>query len=141
MPIRVRSAQAAADAFVAGANGAQKAYTDGVTQAGQAWHDGASNAGDTFAQGVQAAIADGRYAKGVNKAGAQHYVDKATKVGAGRYSTGAAAAKGDYQTGVQPFLDVIANTNLPPRRPKGDPGNIQRVATIAANLRAKKLAG
>jgi hypothetical protein len=69
-----------------------------------------------------AAIADNRYAKGVNKAGAQRYVDKATKVGAGRYTTGAANAKGDYQTGVQPFLDTIAAQNLPPRRPKGDPG-------------------
>jgi len=141
MALRVRSAQAAADAFVTGANGAQKAYTDGVASAGQAWHDGASAAGDNWSQGTQAAIAEGRYAKGVNKAGAQRYVDKATKVGAGRYSTGAAAAKADYQTGVQPFLDVIAAQNLPPRRPKGDPGNIQRVAQLAQALRQKRLQG
>jgi hypothetical protein len=141
MALRVRTAQQAADAFVAGANGAQKAYTDGVTNAGQAWHDGAKAAADTYAAGTQQAIAEGRYARGVEKAGAQHYVDKAVKNGAGRYSQGAANAKGDYQTGVQPFLDTIAAQNLPQRRPKGDPTNIQRVAQIAAALRAKKLQG
>jgi hypothetical protein len=141
MALRVRTAAQAAEAFVSGANGAAKAYTDGVAGAGQAWHDGASQSGDTWAQGTQAAIADGRYLKGVNKAGAQRYVDKATKVGAGRYTTGAANAKGDYQSGVQPFLDTIAAQTLPMRRPKGDPANIQRVAQIAAALRAKKLQG
>jgi hypothetical protein len=141
MALRVRSAQAAADAFVAGANGAAKSYTDGVAGAGQAWHDGAAGASDTYAQGTQAAIADGRYLKGVNKAGAQRYVDKATKVGAGRYTAGAAASKQDYQAGVQPYLDVIAAQNLPLRGPKGSPGNINRVAQIAQALRQKKLQG
>jgi hypothetical protein len=35
MPIRVRSAQAAADAFVSGTGGAAKSYSDGVAAAGQ----------------------------------------------------------------------------------------------------------
>ena len=141
MALRVRTPQAAAQSFVTGVNGAAKSYADGVAGAGQAWHDAAMASSDTYAQGVQAAISDGRFAKGVQKAGAQRFVDKATKVGAGRFTTGAAAAVQDYQTGVQPYLDVIAAQNLPPRRPKGDPGNINRVSQIAAALRAKKLQG
>jgi hypothetical protein len=141
MGLRVRTPQAASAAFVTGVNGAGKAYSDGVAGAGQAWHDGVMAAGDTWAQGTQAAISDGRFTKGAAKAGPQRYVDKATKVGAGRFTTGAAAAQNDYQSGVAPYLDVIAAQNLPQRRPKGDPGNIQRVAQIANALRAKKLQG
>jgi hypothetical protein len=37
-------------------------------------------------------------------------------------------------------LDVIANTVLPPRGPKGDPRNLDRVKAITTALRAKKLA-
>lgn len=141
MALRVRSPQAASAAFVTGVNGAGKSYSDGVAGAGQAWHDGAMAAADTYAQGVTAAIGDGRFAKGVQKAGAQRFVDKATKVGASRFTTGAAAAQNDYQTGVAPYLDVIAQQSLQPRRPKGDPGNINRVAQIANALRQKKLQG
>lgn len=140
MPIRVRTAQQAAEAFSSGAAGGQKAYAEGVSAAGEAWKNGASEAADTYAQGVTQAIGDGRYKKGVERAGAARYVDKAKNVGAGRYVTGAQAAKGDYATGVAPFLAEIASTDLPARRPKGDPSNINRVAILAARLRAKKLA-
>lgn len=139
MGIRVRSAQAAADAYSTGAQGAQKAYADGVAASGEAWKTGASAASETYAAGVSQAIADDRFKKGVEKAGAAFYVDRATKVGAGRFTQGAQNAKGDYAAGVQPYLDVIAQTDLPARRPKGDPSNIQRVALITQRLRDKKL--
>ena len=39
---------------------------------------------------------------------------------------------------MQPYLETIAATQLPPRFAKGDPRNVQRVAAIAAALRKRK---
>jgi hypothetical protein len=44
----------------------------------------------------------------------------------------------DYQEGVQPYLDTIAATVLPPRFPKGDPRNLERVKAITTALRKRK---
>ena len=41
----------------------------------------------------------------------------------------------DYQAGVQPYLDTIAATTLPPRFTKGDPRNLDRVKIISQALR------
>jgi len=44
----------------------------------------------------------------------------------------------DYEKGFAPYRDEIEKTALPPRYPRRDPRNIQRVATIAAALGKKK---
>ena len=93
------------------------------------------------AAGVQAAIANRSFAKGVQAAGDQKWASKAAGKGADRFSGGVAAATTDYEKGVAPYLAVIEQTVLPPRGPKGDPGNIQRVAVLTAALRKRKMQG
>jgi hypothetical protein len=44
----------------------------------------------------------------------------------------------DYEKGFAPYRDVIEQTALPPRFPKRDPRNIQRVSAIATALAKKK---
>jgi hypothetical protein len=40
---------------------------------------------------------------------------------------------------VQPHLDAMKSLDLPPRRPKGDPANMQRANIVAQKNRAIKL--
>ncbi len=91
------------------------------------------------AAAVQQAIADGRFAKGVQAAGTGRWQAKSVSKGSARFGQGVTDAEGDYQKGVQPYLDAIANVQLPPRGPKGDPKNYQRVIAIGTALRNKKL--
>ena len=89
---------------------------------------------------VQAAISRGAYQKGVAKAGDAKWAAKASGKGSQRFSQGVSDAQQEYANGVAPYLQTIEATALPPRGPKGDPKNIERVITLNNALRAKKLA-
>jgi hypothetical protein len=139
MPLNVKDATSSAAKFVARAQAAGAAYTQGVQGAGDTWQQHTASAGDAFAAGVNAAISSGRFAKGVNKAGAAKYVAAAAGKGAQRYPQGVAAAGPAWQNGVAPYLQMMSGLTLPPRMPRGDPGNLQRVAAVANANRALKL--
>jgi len=47
-------------------------------------------------------------------------------------------ARVDYEEGFKPYRDLIASIDLPPRGPRGDPSNIDRVRIIAERLHALK---
>jgi hypothetical protein len=141
MAIQIKSADAIAKKYAARGSAAGSDYTAGVQNPRQDWNAATIAAAPNFAAGVQAAIGNGSFAKGVNAAGTAKWQRKAAGVGAQRFGPGVQAAQGDYMNGVSPYLQVLAGLSLPPRGPKGDPGNIQRVAAVAAALRAKKLAG
>lgn len=141
MAIRVKSGAAIADKYVARASAAGGDYNTGVQNPRRDQAEAAAAAKDSYAAGVQAAISDNRFEKGVRAAGSDKWRRKASTVGASRFPTGIQAAKGDFQNGVQPFLDTIASLELQPRFPKGDPRNFQRVTQVATALRQKKLEG
>jgi hypothetical protein len=44
-----------------------------------------------------------------------------------------------YSNGIQPYLQLLSTLNLPPRAPKGDPANLQRVAAVTSAERALSL--
>lgn len=115
-------------------------YKDGVAGAGKKWEDATVAATANQAAGVQAAIQRGAYATGVKKAGGGKWERKAQEVGAQRFAQGVNAAQGDYEAAVAPYFAVIESTKLPPRGPKGDANNINRVIVLNKALRDKKLA-
>lgn len=137
--IRIKDTGTLAKKFTRNASAAAGDYTTGVQAAGQDWQTNTAAAGDNYAAGTQAAIAAGRFQKGVQDAGAAKFVARASTLGAQRYPTGIAAAEGDWAKGVQPSLDMLKGMTLPPRRPKGDPGNQARANAVAAGLRALKV--
>ena len=61
-------------------------------------------------------------------------------MGATRYSQGVSEGQGQYAARVSPFYQVIAATTLPPRKPRGDAANLQRVAVLADALHKARLA-
>lgn len=141
MAIRIKSTDVIANKFASRGAAAGQDYTNGVQNPRRGWADATSGSSATYAAGVQQAISNGSFQKGVQAAGDEKWSRKAQTVGASRFGPGITAAKADYAKGVQPYLDTLSNITLPPRGPKGDPGNIQRVAAVASALRAKKLQG
>jgi len=134
---KVRSG--ASEKWVRKASASTQDYQEGVTNPRTPWAAATQAAAANQAAGVQAAIQRKAFEKGVQRAGDEKWKRKAEGVGASRFSQGVQAGASDYASGVAPYLQTIESTNLPPRGPKGDPRNIQRVAAIADALRKKKL--
>jgi hypothetical protein len=139
MGLNVKDAASSAKKFVANASAAAPAYATGVQSAGARWQANTAAAEQSYGVGVQAAIAANRFSMGVNKAGASKYQTNASGKGAQRYPQGVAAAGPSWQAGVQPYLTLLSNLNLPAPGPKGSPQNMSRSAAVATALRAAKL--
>jgi hypothetical protein len=114
-------------------------YVEGVQNPRVDWATATKNAEGTYEQGVTDAIAKKRFGKGVLRVGSGAQIAGAVGKGQQRYAAGVSEGQAKYAIRVQPFLDVIANTTLPPRGPKGDPRNLDRVKAITVALRNKKL--
>lgn len=137
----VRSSDSSADRWVERSGQATGAYEEGVKNPRRSWAEGASAAEDTYKAGVAAAAARGAYGKGIQRAGDAEWQRGAIEKGVVRFGPGVATARGKYEDRVAPYLDEIRRTPLPPRRPAGDPANLQRVAAIASALHKKKIGG
>lgn len=137
--IRIKDVGSLSKKFVQRAQTAGGDYADGVKNSGGDWEANTKNAEDNYSAGVQQAITDKRFGKGVAAAGAGKWVQKATTLGAQRYPGGVAASEGDWAKGVAPHLQAMASMTLPARRPKGDPQNMQRAQAVAALNRQIKL--
>jgi len=116
-------------------------YQAGIEKPKEDWASEAISAAEAYAGGVTVAAREGRYQKGVAKAGTakwkEHTLIKAVQQG--RWAAGVAAFAGNWAKNFAPFHETIARTALPPRYPKGDPRNYERVKTIGSALREKKL--
>ena len=139
MAVSVKAAAASAQKYVTAAQNAGPAYTAGVSNAGGKWAANTAASAPAYAAGVQTAITNGRYAAGVNATSQNKYQTRASTVGVQRYPQGVAGAQQAWQNATTPYLNTIANLNLPARQPKGSPANYQRVQAVGDALRAQKL--
>jgi len=139
--IQIKSADLIAKKYTTRAGAAGADYQAGVQNPRTDWAQATEQSSNAWAAGVQQAASNGSFSKGVTKAGTPKWQRKAAGVGASRYPAGVQAATTDYQNGIAPYLQVLSGLQLPPRGPKGDPGNINRVSAVAAALRSKKLNG
>lgn len=137
----IKSASEIAEKWSRVTPGRQSDYEAGVKTPTKDWAGQTEAAADNWADGVSKAAANKSFSKGVRKAGTAKWQRKVVEVGVGRWGPGVRAASADYQTGFEPYQAVISQTSLPPRYPKGDPRNIDRVARIASALHQKKLTG
>jgi hypothetical protein len=139
MAINIKPLSTIVAKYVARASSAGAAYTDGVNNPRQDYAASTVASAPSWAAGVQLAITDGRFVKGVQTKGAAKWQTRSNTVGAQRYPGGINAGQGAYSAGIQPFLQALSSLNLPPRAPKGDPANLQRVAVVAQALRSLSL--
>lgn len=116
-------------------------YQSGVETTPNSWEANTVAAHDAYKAGVIKAANEGRQLAGVKKSGQGWWKERSTKVGPQRYSEGVQQGEPTYLEGVQPYLETIAATQLPPRGPKGDPRNYDRVKVMGEALRRRKMGG
>lgn len=139
MAVAVKDAASSAAKYATNAANAGPAYTAGVQNAGGKWAAATAASGTSWAQGVTAAATSGRFASSITPAATSKYQTRASSVGPARYAQGVQGAQSTWMTNTQPYLQTIANLNLPPRQPKGSAANTARVTAVTQALRAKKL--
>lgn len=116
-------------------------YKAGVENPRKSWAESTLNAKQAYSDGVQAAISENRFEKGVANAGDAKWKKGAVEKGATRWPQGVALATDEYRAGFARYHGVIQNTTLPPKGPKGDPRNYDRVRAIGEALHAEKVSG
>lgn len=116
------------------------AYQDGVLQPRTDWKKATQASNTNWKAATQQAIAQDRFAAGVNRSSTENWQAGAIDKGVSRYAAGVQLGQPAYEAGFAPYRAVIEAVNLPDRKPKGDPANIQRVAMIATALHNAKVA-
>lgn len=115
-------------------------YASGVENPLEDWETQTAAAMGAFKAAVSAADIGKRFAGGVRKAGTSKWKRKAIEVGVDRYGPGVMASVQDFKDGFEPYAAVIAATEMPDRKPRGDPGNYKRAEAIGTALFKKRLA-
>lgn len=137
--MNIKPQDAIAKKWAARAGAAQADYTSGVQSTQKSWATNTANAAQNWADGVSAAVADGRFAKGVNNAGDAAWKAGAVNKGSQRYSQGVQGATTKYTQGFSASYQALAAATLPAKFPRGNPNNTQRVTFVNTLLRNVKL--
>ncbi len=114
-------------------------YIEGVRTTRKDWAELTEEAAENYAIGVTAAVADGRFQRGVRNAGTEKWRSKTIEKGGTRWGQGVRMGGVDFARGYDPYRNALEALVLPPRGPRGDPRNIERVRIIAETLHALKL--
>lgn len=114
-------------------------YAKGILSPRRSWAQATEDAKENYAVGVQAAIAAGRFEKGVSEAGDSAWKKGATEKGVSRWPQGVSMSKDEYRAGFARYHSVISGLTLSPRGAKGDPRNYDRVREIGEALHAEKV--
>lgn len=134
----MKSAQQSAEKFTQRASAASGDYVDGARTTTKDQSAAAIAAAQIYAQATQAAITDGRYASGLQKAGKAKWLRGVTEKGGNRYGEGVSQAGPAYATESARFDGARAAAQSLPRGVKGSPQNLQRVAAVvSAQIKAK----
>ncbi len=116
-----------------------ESYKEGIENPKRDWAQATGEAEDNYNAAVTQAIQQKRFGKGVRKAGTAKWQEGARDKGVDRWPVGIRLSENAFQEGFAPYRQVIEATNLPPRGPKGDPKNIERVRVMAKALHDKRL--
>lgn len=114
-------------------------YAAGVKNPRRDWAEATAGAETAWNQGVQQAVAAGRFKRGVMKAGSPTWQKGAIEKGVTRFASGVVASGDKYEAGFAPYKQVIESTTLPARGPKGDVSNYMRSQVIGEALHKAKM--
>jgi hypothetical protein len=138
--MRVKDLGMAAKKFGVNASAGSANYATGV-QNNQDWASSTAAAAPTWAAGVQAAVSNGAFAKGIGKAGQAKWQSNAVTKGQPRFQQAVStpAAQAAWQAGFAPFAQVLTGITLPPKGVRGSPSNYQAVQIIGDALHRAKV--
>jgi len=130
----IKSISDIAKKFIDVTPGRSAQYADGVRNPKKDWQQATEAAEANFEAGVQKAVANKSFGKGVKEAGTAKYQKGVAEKGISRWPVGVSLAQDAFAKGFGPFRDVIERTTLPQRFARRDPRNLLRVAAIAKAL-------
>jgi len=113
-------------------------YQAGIADPAKDWASETFAAEARYKEGIAKAATEGRFGKGVRKAGTTKWQTNALEKGPRRFQEGVAVGEGAYIEGFAPYADVINAVKPSPRYARGDPRNIQRVTDYALALHKRK---
>ncbi len=114
-------------------------YETGVRTTAKDWAGNAAMAASAYEAGVQEAIGRGAFQRGVSERGTSGWRE-ATLAKKARWAAGVRLGEPRYMSGFAPYRAVIEGVTLPPRGPRGDPGNYARCEAIGLALTAARKA-
>lgn len=117
---------------------ASKDYLSGVQRPRRNWQEATISAAESYASGIQQALSEGRFARGVQRAGQAAYNRGVTTKGPSRYIEGVNQSGDAYDRGFQPYAETLRALQLPPRGRRGDPANYQRAQAVGEALHERR---
>lgn len=115
-------------------------YEEGVRNPQADWAEETAGAEGRYEEGVKTAMAQKRFGKGVSEAGTAKQQKASIEKGVeeGRWAGGVRVAEGEMARGIDEVVRTLESVKLPPKYPKGDPRNLERVKAVSTALHAMK---
>ncbi len=134
----MKTASQSAQKFVERASSASGDYVQGAETTTKDQAASAIAAASIYAQAVQAAITKGSFAKGLQKAGKQAWLNGVKTKGGERFASGVSASASKYAQNSAPFDSARSAASALPRGLKGSETNLARVKAVVTALRQVK---
>lgn len=113
-------------------------YEEGVRDPRRDWEKNTLAAEGRFEEGIKSAITRKAFGKGVKKTGTAGQQKATIEKGLTRWPEGVRIAEPKMEKGMEEVVKTLEATTLPPRYPKGDPRNLERVRVTNAALHKMK---
>lgn len=141
MPIVLRPLDRIVEKWRSRATAALTDYSEGVQAPRNPWQKQAAAASETWKAAITDAAARDAYRKGVVTTSEEFWRSRTLVLGTARFTDGVSKSVDVFKNNWAQFYDVLSRIELPPRGPRGDPKNVERVRAIMTALRQKKLGG
>lgn len=105
-------------------------YKAGVEAPKTDWKTATAAANDNWKAGVTKAVTDNRFSKAIAKTSLATWQEPTIAKGVSRWGEGVAYAQPKYEAGFAPYVSAIKALTLPPRYPRRDPRNLERVKAV-----------
>lgn len=124
----------AAEKFGRRGSQASQDFQTGVENSSDSqWQDGSVSAEQNWESGIQEAIGNNAFRKGVQNPDAS-WQQRTLELGTQRFGQGVQASTDKYASAVGPFFDALEALTLEPRGPRGSSQNFQRSQRVGQRL-------
>lgn len=139
--MRIKALADIVDKYVRRASAATQDFIRGLQTPRRPWQEATLEAAGAYASGVQEAINNRLFEKGVQKTSNADWVERTRTIGAPRYAPGVTASQNRYTRGFAPYHAALQGLTLPPRGPRGSEQNYERVRKIGEELHRIRISG
>ncbi|MEM1697775.1 MAG: hypothetical protein QXG48_03900 [Thermofilaceae archaeon] len=130
MPIVMRPLDTIAEKWRRRSLAAAGDYAEGVAASRRPWREQTLASADKWVKGVVEAVAANSYARGVAATPSGLWRSRALTTGVTRYTEGVNRSVRVYEA-FKPLSELVP----PPRAPRGDPRNLERVLAVVKALK------